>query len=259
MSFYDQYELLELIRDDGVRTFHARDKAANQAVTIHLFSNPAAPLQAELLRKIAKLPEAESGRITARGSHLGSVYLVTDSLAPYSGLLEWIAANTKTAKQPDPPPARLDEKPAQNEKPARKTELPLSAVTEPAGQIRLNQEFADLFRTNERPVFPSPPTAAKPVPAAALTRPPFDPNEATQPARVQPGPRAKAGTVPVHRPAPLLPTSMPAGSASPPLVPPALLGGKSKWPLVAIIAGIGVIGILAALFLLFFARRAHYL
>jgi len=320
VSFYDEYELLELVRDDGVKTFQAREKATDRAVTIHLFSSPAAPYQAELLRKINKLPERESARITARGSHLGAIYLVTDNLADYGGLLEWITAASKAAsRKPAPPPERLSDERPQN------AELPLSAVTEPAGQLRLNKEFADLFATGQRPVFPSsravlpnaqtpaqsaaptsaePPAPASPAPRAApkptgadpneitqplrLQVPPkpaiadpdeatqtmrvpvgpkptaFDPNESTQPLRVQPGSRAQAGTFVVHQPivpaaTQPFPVMAQPGLAAPPPIPPPLLTGKSKSSLVMIVAAIGIIGILTALFLLFLARRAHYL
>ena len=123
MSFYDQYELLELKRDDGVKTFHARNKTTNQFVTVHLFSSPNAPIQAELLRKIRKLPPTEAARILDRGSHVGSLYFVTDDLADYGGLLEWLTAVAK---------AEALQAPAPKPEPAPR-HSPISAIIEPAG------------------------------------------------------------------------------------------------------------------------------
>ncbi|MEQ1885937.1 MAG: hypothetical protein ABL967_12815 [Bryobacteraceae bacterium] len=180
MSFYDQYELLDLIRDDGVKTFRARDKAADRMVTIHLFSSPTAPIQAELLRKLRSLPPEEAARIQDQGSHIGSQYFVTDDLADHGGLLEWLTTVTKAAgKRPEPP---------------RAGPPPISAVIEPAGQLQLNREFADLFSTAQRPVFSTPseiPQNDRPVapvaPAAnKVTAPPPLPELPTAPPPAKP-------------------------------------------------------------------------
>jgi len=55
VSLYERYELLDLNRDAGVKTFEAREIATARPVKIHLFVNPSAPLQAALLKPIDKL------------------------------------------------------------------------------------------------------------------------------------------------------------------------------------------------------------
>ena len=59
MSLYERYELLDLNRDDGVKTFEAREIATGRPVKVHLFVRPSAPLQAALLKAIDHLSETD--------------------------------------------------------------------------------------------------------------------------------------------------------------------------------------------------------
>lgn len=95
MRLYDRFELLDLDRDEGVLSYTAREIATGLPVKVHLFGKPKAPLQAALLEAIDRLPESEKSRILDRGEHEGKPYLVTDRLAPYAGLTEWV----KSAKE----------------------------------------------------------------------------------------------------------------------------------------------------------------
>ena len=90
MGLDDRFELLDLDRDEGVRSYTAREIATGLPVKVHLFGKPKTPLQAALLEAIDRLPEAEKSRILDRGEHEGKPYLVTDRLAPYAGLTEWV-------------------------------------------------------------------------------------------------------------------------------------------------------------------------
>ncbi|HSR05540.1 MAG TPA: hypothetical protein VLM42_00195, partial [Bryobacteraceae bacterium] len=80
MSLYERYELLDLNRDDGVKTFEAREIATGRPVKVHLFVRPGAPLQAALLKAIDHLSEPDLQRIVERGKHEGTPYVVTDRL-----------------------------------------------------------------------------------------------------------------------------------------------------------------------------------
>ena len=275
MGFYDQYELLKLVRDDGVKTFQAREKTANQPVTIHLFSNPAAPYQSELLRKVGKLPHSDSARILDRGSHLGAVYLVTDALAEHGGLLEWITAATKAAsRKADQQAGRLFEKPpamspstADGAAPpheragaeGRSTTLPLSAVTEPSGQSRLNKEFAELFSTGERPLFSAPQAGAVDAQTGAPGVTSMTAGMSRTPVGGQPAVRAEARVSPVRSRSTAADAPASMAPTTPLPVPPPLPKSQTTVPLAPLLTGVAVIAILFALFLLFFARRAHYL
>ena len=101
MSLYERYELLDLNRDDGVKTFDAREIATGRPLKVHLFAHPFAPLQIALLKAIAQLPEAERERIVERGKHEGTPYIVTDQLADHAGLSEWVQAAIHRSKSSD--------------------------------------------------------------------------------------------------------------------------------------------------------------
>ena len=66
MGFYDRFELLELVRDDGVKTFKAREVATGRAVEAHVFVNPYAPLSVALLARIDQLAAPERDRRALR-------------------------------------------------------------------------------------------------------------------------------------------------------------------------------------------------
>ena len=111
MSLYERYELLDLNRDIGVKTFEAREIATGRPVKVHLFVHPSAPLQAALLKAIDKLPDEQMRRIVERGIYEGTPYVVTDRLVEYPGLSEWVQAVKHSAKPArDQPPAHDDTK-----------------------------------------------------------------------------------------------------------------------------------------------------
>jgi hypothetical protein len=65
VSFTDRFELLELLRDEEVQTFRARERATGRVVEAHFSPSP------ELLAKL------ESPSVIDRGSHDGRLYVVT--------------------------------------------------------------------------------------------------------------------------------------------------------------------------------------
>jgi hypothetical protein len=155
VSLYDRFELLGLYRDDGVKTFEAREIATGRPVKVHLFVQAGAPLQAALLKAVEHLPDEERQRIIDRGKHEGTPYLVTDRLADYPGLSEWVQAASRQAK---PKKAALETAGAW-----KLPQTPAPAVSPSA----LNQQFAELFTTAERPVLPADTPAPPPVPPAS--------------------------------------------------------------------------------------------
>lgn len=100
MPFTDRFQLLDLKRDEGARTYEAREIATGRPVLVHLFAKPTAPLNQALLAKLDALPEEERGRIIDRGEHEGGLYLVTDRLADYAGLEEWLKAKGENRAKP---------------------------------------------------------------------------------------------------------------------------------------------------------------
>jgi hypothetical protein len=102
LSLYERYELLDLNRDMGVKTFEAREIATGRPVKVHLFVYPSAPLQATLLNAIDKLPDEQRQRIIERGEYERTPYVVTDRLSDYAGLSEWVLAVAHSARPPKP-------------------------------------------------------------------------------------------------------------------------------------------------------------
>ncbi len=234
MSLYERYELLDLNRDDGVKTFEAREIATGRPVKVHLFVRPSAPLQAALLKAIDHLSEPDLQRILERGKHEGTPYVVTDRLPDYPGLSEWVQAashqsKSKPAKpvletagawkvQPNPPPPPPVAPPA-----------PAALPPESA----LNQQFVELFTTAERPVVADSlqqsaqrPQSAAPVrpPEPVLKQAQAEPGEFT---RMFQAPAVAAPPAPAPAPAPQAQTEvgeftkMFQAPKAPPAPPPA--------------------------------------
>ena len=194
VSLYERYELLDLSRDDGVKTFEARELATGRPVKVHLFVHPSAPLQVALLKAIDRLPDAERQRVVERGKHEGTPYVVTDRLMDYPGLSEWVQAASHHGKSSGDTAA----------KPPLETagawKVPASPAPPPpplaAPPIRdLNQQFAELFPTVERPIVAdslaqpreNPPSVIIAPARSAVTPPPA----AQQPPAAAPAPAAK--------------------------------------------------------------------
>jgi len=190
VSLYERYELLDLNRDDGVKTFEAREIATGRPVKVHLFVRATAPLQAALLKAIEHLEESDRQRIIERGKHEGTPYLVTDRLADYAGLSEWVQAASHRSKshaakavkpaletagawKVSPVPAAAETTAKAPATVPAPTPLPApAAATRPDGSA-LNQQFVELFATAERPIVADSLLQTPPRPqSAAPVRPP---------------------------------------------------------------------------------------
>jgi hypothetical protein len=94
LGLYDRFELLELRRDDGIQTYHAREIATARPVQVHVLGQGETPENVALLARIEHLPEAEWRRVIERGEVQGLPYVVTDRLAGHPGFREWLTAKT---------------------------------------------------------------------------------------------------------------------------------------------------------------------
>jgi hypothetical protein len=94
LALYDRYELVELRRDDGIQTFHAREIATARPVQFHLFGQEESGENLALLARLDHLPDTERRRVIERGEYQGKPYVVTDRLAGYPGFREWLTAMT---------------------------------------------------------------------------------------------------------------------------------------------------------------------
>ena len=71
MSFYSTYDLTDLVRDDGIKTFNAREIATGRSVLVHLFTRPESLEMQALLKKVAKLPAEARAQDSAAGRSRG--------------------------------------------------------------------------------------------------------------------------------------------------------------------------------------------
>jgi hypothetical protein len=94
LGLYDRFELLELRRDDGIQTYHAREIATARPVQVHVLGHGETPENIALLARIEHLPEAEWRRVIERGEVQSVPYVVTDRLAGHPGFREWLTAKT---------------------------------------------------------------------------------------------------------------------------------------------------------------------
>jgi hypothetical protein len=85
----DRFELLELRRDDGIQTFHAREVSTARPVQVHFF-DASVPRDLALLSRLERLPDAERRRVIDHGVSGGRPYIVTDRLAGFASLREWL-------------------------------------------------------------------------------------------------------------------------------------------------------------------------
>jgi hypothetical protein len=148
VALTDRFQLFDLRRDEGARTFEAREIATGRPVLVHLFGDCTAPLNRALLTKLDALPEHERRRIIERGEHEGGVYVVTDRLVEYAGLREW-----------------LEQKPAD----APKSLESASAWRMAPEKVSIDDQLANMFDTAPRPMLEPSPTAPPPSPVLTTT------------------------------------------------------------------------------------------
>ena len=229
MSLYERYELLDLNRDDGVKTFEAREIATGRPLKVHLFVHPAAPLQVALLKAIEQLPDSERQRIIERGKHEGTPYVVTDRLVDYAGLSEWVQAASHHGK-PHPNPApdpqlgtagawKVPAAPALGApaSPPSSPAPPPAAARQPDASSSLNQQFAELFPTAERPIVAdSLLKAAQPPPSVAA---PLRPPAPQPPAAAPPQAKREAGEFTRMFQTPAAPAPAPPQASPPQALP----------------------------------------
>jgi hypothetical protein len=244
VPFTDRFQLLGLKRDEGACSFEAREIANGRPVLVHLFADRTSPLNRALLAKVDALPSSERGRIIDRGEHEGGVYIVTDRLAEYPGLHEWLRAkhpdrarpldeggawrmNSGTKQTVDDQLATLFEtaptpvvepSPLDEPKPPVLTDTGEMTLLLPAPPPRPSTKHGDVAPLAAPPVLrPAPPAVPKVerTPAA----PPNESGEFTRrfaPPEMRPGSPTAAATPKIE---PLPPVAPAAPRVEPPAVP----------------------------------------
>jgi hypothetical protein len=147
LALYERYELLELRRDDGIQTFHARDIETARPVQFHLVAKDESGENVALLARLEYLPEAERRRVIERGEYQGMPYVITDRLAGYPGFREWLMVKTEAPERN----SKLDEQFHQLfDAPAAQNAQPVSAAPVWLAPSELDRQFLDLFEQPAR-------------------------------------------------------------------------------------------------------------
>ena len=106
MGLYKKYELLEVLHDDGVKTFRARENETGRLVEAHLFlgqaGNSAPPV--ELLDQVRNLPHDSRMHVVEVGEQMGTPYVVTLPLDGFRCFREWLGAKAVAAPKGVPAP-----------------------------------------------------------------------------------------------------------------------------------------------------------
>ena len=152
MNLYQRFELLRLVRDDGVKSFEGVEKSTGRPVLAHLFVNPQAVSSRVMLEQLGHLPQADLRRVVDRGTHEGTPYVITDRLADYPGLSEFLIAKTRKpgAEQPAANPQPSLDSAGAWRVPAPAPPVP--RAPQPASESSVDEQFANLFDSSELPV-----------------------------------------------------------------------------------------------------------
>ncbi len=172
MSFYTRYELLELVRGDGVKVFHAREITTGRMVEVHLFTSGWTPENQAVLTRVRELNEADLKVVLDIGEHEGTPFVVTELPQGYRSLLEWLDA---VVPKKAPPRATAD---TDRFARAGQWRIPASVVTpaptaSPAPAAEAG-EFTRMFKLGAVPPPASPPAPPPASPPASPEPAPSD-------------------------------------------------------------------------------------
>jgi hypothetical protein len=94
MSIYSTYDLTDLVRDDGIKTFSAHEIATGRPVQIHLFTRPQSIEMQALLKKVAELATGCATRYFRRGRGYCSGIACRDFPVPFlASPIVWSGCN----------------------------------------------------------------------------------------------------------------------------------------------------------------------
>ena len=118
MSLETSYEVLEMLRDDGVQTFRAKEKSTGRGLELHLFLPFGRPENKLLFDRLKSLPLDSRRKLLDVGLDGSTPYVVTDPLPGSRGFKSWaeelIAGPAQEAPSPfnpgfaSAPPSRDD-------------------------------------------------------------------------------------------------------------------------------------------------------
>src|SRR5688572_3235432 len=100
MSFYERYELLEILNDGPIKTFSARQVQTGLHVAVHLLIGPITHHEI-LINKVRNLVDPARKEILEVGDNDGTAYVVTTEWKRMVTFAEWLNA---VAAPPAPSP-----------------------------------------------------------------------------------------------------------------------------------------------------------
>jgi hypothetical protein len=92
MFFFDKLQLLELLRQDDVKTYRAADKATGQDYLLHWLPPDNSPQLARVMSLLDGLDEDARRLIIEVGRRYGRAYLITQNPPTFIGLEPWLHA-----------------------------------------------------------------------------------------------------------------------------------------------------------------------
>ena len=98
MNIYAKYELLELVPDPEIRSFHARELSSGRKVVMHLMVRGYTTENNRILYRILHLPAESRQRIVEVGEYEGVPFVVTEELG--IPLTEWLSGQAAAAASP---------------------------------------------------------------------------------------------------------------------------------------------------------------
>jgi hypothetical protein len=168
MSFYKRYELDRLIADGDAKTFRALENSSGRAVLLHMFNPQGQPVLTALKSKLAKDPQRPAPPLIELGEFAGSPYVVTEEIAGFRNIREWVATLPGVEAIPVAPviPAPPAPQTTPTLVPADRADTRLLNLVSPPPELRIpshpggtTAQFNSLFE-DEKPVRATPPAKA---------------------------------------------------------------------------------------------------
>ncbi len=226
MSLYQKFEIGEVIRDDGVKSFQARDLTTGRQVQVHLIMGIPGrlPPPFELLDQLKQLPPQNRAHVLETGEQSGTPYVVTLPLEGFAGFRDWLTEKTGgTLRTTAVPPKEANplSRVGRWKIPALGEPAPAAPPPPAPPPLDSTRVFGQPSLGIQRPAPVPPPVAPPPPPPVTAPQPTGQPLESTrifgQPAASVPPPPPITAPQPVGQP---LESTRIFGQTAAPMPPP---------------------------------------
>ena len=103
MELESSYNLLGIVRDDGIRTYRAIEKASGQELQVHLFAKPESEPDRALFKALRALPVSKRRELLEIGVEGDMPYIVTEKLPDDSTARQWFTKLSGIVAKPAGP------------------------------------------------------------------------------------------------------------------------------------------------------------